>query len=284
MNLLKRMRNRSNSVFVYPSKPRQILKEAYEKLTGELTAQSYRLLPDIQVSLSDQLREASLSVFMLGDIYDESVDKLCQAASVGGKPWVVWCSPASQDATPEQIGLLRYLEDLDSDTKTFLDATITPSKLNEEVLAFLRPNPLMIPAPSKKPRVYLVYSSRVREDKGHAGQIIYHYRNEFHFDLSDDPTQHTTLLMGSDGVLLVWGRSDEDWCAPQFESMIRVSQRARSRGLCLFDPEETKTAVANLLSASLAKVQVVKEFGKFDPSRLQSFFNSINPGPQRGRG
>jgi hypothetical protein len=272
MDLLKRMRNHCIPVFVYPSTPGPALKAAYDKLTGELTAQSYHLLPDRQVNLDDQLREASLSVFMLGNIYDESVDKLSRTASRGGKPWVVWCSPATQDAAPEQIGFSKDLEQLDSETKTFLNETVTPSKLVEEVLA-LPPTAQMVTAPSGLRRVYLVYSPRIREDKESAGQITYHYRNQFHFDLPDDPAQHTSRLEGSDGVLLVWGKSDEDWCAPEFEKMMRVSQRAR--GLCLFDPENTKTSVAGMLSASPVKVHVVQEYGRFNPGKLQSFFDSV---------
>jgi hypothetical protein len=275
MDLLKRMRNHSHAVFVYPFTPGPVLKEAYDKLTAELTAQNYRLLPDRQVSLPDQLREASLSVFVLGDIYDESVDNLSKAASKAGKPWVVWCSPATRDAEPTQMGFLTELERLDSEMKTFLNEAITPSKLTEEVLALLRPNAQMVDLPSDKPRVYVVYSPRVREDKASAGQIIYNYRNKFHFDVPDDPAQHTSRLASSDGVLVIWGKSDEDWCAREFESMIRVSQRARSRGLCLFDPESTKTSIADLLSTNPVKIHLVRQFGKFDPGMLQPFFDSI---------
>jgi hypothetical protein len=275
MDLLKRMRNDSHAVFVYPTTPGPVLKEAYDKLTTELNAQNYRLLPDRQVSLPEQLHEASLSVFVLGAIYDESVNSLCEAASKAGKPWVVWCSPATRDAEPTQMGFLTKLELLDSEMKTFLNETITPSKLTEEVLALLRPNAQMVNLPSDKPRVYVVYSPRIREDKASAGQIMFNYRDEFHFNVPDDPAQHTSRLAGSDGVLVVWGKSDEDWCAREFESMMRVSQRARSRGVCLFDPESTKTGIADLFSTNFMEIHLVRQFGKFDPGRLQPFFNSI---------
>lgn len=74
------------------------------------------------------------------------------------------------------MGFLTELEQLDSEMKTFLNETIMPSKLTEEVLALLRPNAQMVNLPSDKPRVYVVYSPRIREDKASAGQIIYNYR------------------------------------------------------------------------------------------------------------
>jgi TIR domain len=275
LQLLKRMRNRSHSVFVYPPHPGPTLQDAHNTLAGELNAQSYRLLPDRLVSLPEQLREATLSVFLLGDAYDETVDALTKAASMDGKPWLVWCSPASQDAVPEQLGLLRHLEQLDSLNKTFLNATITPSKLKEEVLALLRPATLATHSASEKPRVYLVYNLREREDKVNAGQIIYHFKNEFHFELADDPAQHTERLAGSDGVLLVWGNTEEEWSATEFESMIQVSRRARARGLCLFDPKEEKFPTVDLIRRGATDIHIVEEFGKFDPSRLDPFFDPI---------
>ena len=282
LQLLKRMRNRSHPVFVYPPHPGPALQDAHKTLAAELTAQSYRLLPDRLVSLPDQLREATLAVFLLGEAYDENVDTLTKAASMDGKPWLVWCSPASQDAAPEQLGLLRHLEQLDSATKTFLNATITPSKLKEEVLALLRPATLATQSASEKPRVYLVYNLREREDKVNAGQIIFHFKNEFHFDLPDDPAQHTARLAGSDGVLLVWGNTQEEWCALEFESMIQVSRRARAKGLCLFDPQEKKVPTMDLIRKGATDVHVVEEFGKFEPARLEAFFNPIRRGAAAG--
>jgi hypothetical protein len=282
MLLLKRMRNRSTPIFVYPSSPSPALKGAHETLSAELSAQSYRLLPDRLVSLTDQVREASISVFLLGDLYDETIDQLTQAANLGGKPWLIWCSPESQDATPEQIGFIRHLERLDSPAKTFLDVTISPSMLKEEVLALLKPSLLASQPQSDKPRVYLIYNSRDRLEKGNVGQIIYHYRNEFQFDLPDDPAQHTARLAYADGVLLVWGHAEEGWCAPEFESMLQVSHRARSKGLCLFDPKDAKTAVMRQLRDTLVDVHVVEQFGQFDPSRLETFFSPIRRRPLPG--
>ena len=122
------------------------------------------------------------------------------------------------------------------------------------------PATLATQSASDKPRVYLVYNLREREDKINAGQIIYHFKNEFHFDLPDDPAQHTARLAGSDGVLLVWGNTEEEWCAPEFESMIQVSRRARAKGLCLFDPQEKKVPTVDLIRRGTPDVYVVEEF------------------------
>jgi TIR domain len=278
MLLLERMRNASTPVFLYPSRPRPTIRDAYEVLARELTAQNYRLLPDRLVSLSDQLRKAALSVFLLDDTYDETLDQLARVAQSVGKPWVIWCSPASSDGIPEQLGLIQHLEQLDSPSKTFLNATNISSKLKElkeAVLEPLKPNALPIPVASEKPRIYLLYNSRDRVERGHAGQIVYHYKSEFHFDHPDDPAQHAARLAASDGVLLVWGSSDQNWCAPEFESMVHVSRRALAKGLCLFDPPEEKRAVAEQIRDRSLGVWVLEQFGKFDPTRMEPFFNPI---------
>ena len=103
------------------------------------------------------------------------------------------------------------------------------------------PATLATQSASDKPRVYLVYNLREREDKINAGQIMYHFKNEFHFDLPDDPAQHTARLAGSDGVLLVWGNTEEEWCAPEFESMIQVSRRHGPKGFAYLTPRRKRS-------------------------------------------
>src|SRR6185295_1183610 len=118
-----------------------------------------------------------------------------------------------------------------------------PAKLKEEVLSLLRPDPLALPdTQGGKPRVYLVYNSRDRAEVKNAGLISFHFRNDVVFDYPDDPAQHTARLSRSDGVLLVWGSADEDWCSREFAEMIQTSRKNGARGLCLFDPPDGKTA------------------------------------------
>src|SRR5258708_2791225 len=286
VTLLERMRNHSTSVFLYPHDPGPDLAEARKALVDELSAKSYRVLPESMVSFPDDLREASLSVFLLGDSYDETAAELAEIASGLAKPWVVWRSPAAeQKAGAKQIGFCLHLEQLDSATKTYLNASITPVKLKEEVLALLRPDPRALPAIPGKPRVYLIYNSRDRAETGNAGQIAFHYRKEFHFDHPDDPGQHTLRLTGSDGVLLIWGNAGEDWCAREFEALIQAPRRAHAKGLCLFDPKETKTAVLDQIRGSerLRDLCVSEQFGKFAPARLKTCFNPIRRRSQAGQ-
>jgi hypothetical protein len=284
--LLERMRNHSTSIFLYPLDPGPDLEETRKALADELSAKSYRVLPESMVNFPDELGEASLSVFLLGESYDETAAELAEIANGRGKPWVVWRSPAAeQKAAPEQIGFCRYLEQLDSAKKTYLNASITLAKLKEEVLALLRPDPLASTAPPDKPRVYLIYNSRDRAEAGNAGLIAFHYRKEFHFDHPDDPGQHTLRLAGSDGVLLIWGSADEDWCAREFEALIQAPRRADAKGLCLFDPKETKAAVLAQIRASehLRDLYVAEQFGRFEPARMETFFNPIRRRSKAGQ-
>jgi TIR domain len=277
VGLLKRMRNQSTAVFLYPPSPGPELQVAHKALAAELSAHSYRILPDRTVNLPDQLREASLSVFLLGPDYDERARELADL-STGRKdmPWVVWCSPAAeQTASADQSGFCAYLEQLDSASKTYLNADTMPAKLKEEVLCLLRPDPQALPETQGKPRVYLVYNSRDRAEVRNAGLISFHFRNDVHFEHPDDPAQHTLRLSRSEGVLLVWGNADEDWCSREFAEMVQTSGRNGARGLCLFDPVESKTAAVQQIRTGFRDLYIGEEFGRFDPARLATFFTPL---------
>ncbi len=274
VGLLKRMRNQSTAVFLYPPNPPPAVQAAHRALGAELAARSYRILPDRTVNLRDQLMEASLAVFLLGPDYDESARQLADAAAARkDMPWIVWCSPdAEQTTVTDQIGFCAYLEQLDSASKTYLDASILSAKLKEEVLSLLRPDPMALPAARGKPRVYLVYSS---QDRKNAGLITFHYRKDVEFETPDDPAQHTSRLSRSDGVLLVWGGSDEQWCSREFAQMVQTSRRQGVRGLCLFDPLENKTTAVQQIRTGFGDLYIGEQSGRFDPGRLEPFFTPL---------
>jgi len=277
VSLLKRMRNHSTAVFLYPPQPPADLHAAHASLAAELSAQSYRLLPDRTLKLSDQLREAAVSVFLLGADYDERAGELAEiAATQTDKPWLVWCAPTlEQVGGANQAGFSAYLEQLDAANKTYLNPGISPAKLKEEVLSLLRPDTHALPETQGKPLVYLVYNSRDRAEVKNAGLISFHFRKEFHFEHPDDPAQHTLRLSRSDGVLLVWGTAGEDWCSREFIEMVQAARRADRTGLCLFDPAESKTAAVQTIRQAFHDIYVGEEFGKFDPARLQTFFDPL---------
>jgi hypothetical protein len=285
VGLLKRMRNQSTAVFLYPPNPGPELQGAHKALAAELSAHSYRILPDRKVNLPDQVREASLSVFLLGTDYDEAARELADiAAARKDMPWVVWCSPAAEEtAVADQTGFCAYLEQLDSGSKTYLNGGIAPAKLKEEVLSLLRPDAQVLPETQGKPRVYLVYNSRDRAEVRNAGQISFHFRKDVHFDHPDDPAQHTIRLSRSDGVLLVWGNADEAWCSREFAEMVQASRRQGARGLCLFDPVADKPAAVQQIRMGFRDLYIGEVFGRFDPARLDTFFTPLlrrSSGPQ----
>lgn len=276
-DLLRRMRNHSTSVFVYPPQPDPDLQEAHEALVKELMAHSYRVLPDRQVRLEEQLREASLSVFLLGRRYDEAASRLVDlAAAQRDKPWVAWRAPGVDDAEADQIGFCANVELLDSPTKTYLDASsILPAKLKAEVLALLRPDPQALAETAGKPRVYLVYNARDAGERKNAGLISYNFRKDFHFEHPDDPALHTQRLSRSDGVLLVWGHADEAWCSREFLEIVQTARRGDTRGICLFDPKDAKAAAVEKIRQTFTDLYVGEQFERFDPSRLEAFFTPL---------
>jgi len=276
VGLLSRMRNHSTSVFLYPSMPSEDIAPAHAALAAELSAHSYRVLPDRQVNLAGQLRDASMAVFLLGAKYDEAADNLVDIASTGETPWVAWCAPSVEEhAGPEQAGFSLHVEQLDSPRKTWLQAGITAAKLKEEVLALLRPDQRALPEAQGKPRVYLVYNARDRADVKNAGLIMHHFRKEVHFDYPDDPAQHTVRLTRSDGVLLIWGSAEEEWCSREFSEMVQTSRRAGTQGLCVFDPQEAKRATVRAIRDGFRDVFVGEQYGRFDPAHLLPFFTPI---------
>jgi hypothetical protein len=275
--LLKRLRNQSTAVFLYPPNPGPGLQAAYKALSAELSANSYRILPDHALNLEDQLRSASLAVFLLGTDYDDVAKSLTDvAASRSDLPWVIWISPdAERTAVADQTGFCAYLEQLDSSSKTFLDATFLPAKVKEEVLSLLRSDQQAQPAPAGKPRVYLVYNASDRAEVRNAGLISFHFRDRVQFEHPDDPAQHTARLSRSEGVLLVWGSADENWCSREFAEMVQSAKRSRARGLCLFDPVDTKTAHVQQIREGFGDLYIGEEYGRFDPARLTSFFTRL---------
>ena len=284
IRLLEAMRSHSTPVFLYPRAPGGgEVAEARQALADELAARSFRVLPDRETRLAEQLREASISVFLLGAQYDENAPDLVDVAAASGKPWLAWrSSEAALADSVDQAGFSSYIEQLESSTKRFLNERVTRPKLKEEVLELLRPDQPQAAPVNGKPRVYLVYNSRDPKERGNAGLIAFHYRKEFQFDLPDDPAQHMVRLTGSDGVLLVWGNSAEDWCSREFEALVQTS-RSSSRGLCLFDPKETKTEVVDQIKSIFSSdVYIGEQFGKFDPARLEPFFTPLRR--QRAQG
>jgi len=270
-DLLKRMRNRCTPVFLYPRKLDEDLKQAGEGLANELADRSYRLLPENFVGQEDELRRASLAVFLMGQKYDKRVKELVEVAVQNGIPWVVWCSPASQATqVPEQMALLDLLEQMDSPRKTWLNANVPISELKEEVRSLLKADTQ--PEVVGKRRIYLIYKSADRTERLNAGRIATSFDEEFQFDHPDDPAQHTARLLKSSGVLLLWGNADEVWCASQF---MEVRQSAKVKGLCVFDPKDTKNSALAQIREKAGDFYVAEEFGKFDRSRLERFFEQI---------
>jgi hypothetical protein len=243
----------------------------------ELTAEGYRILPDRETALDAQLRDAALAVFLLGASFDEQLERLTDIAEKRhDKRWMVWHSPAAAASRdPDQLVYCDHLLTVESAGKTFLDANTNPTALKDEMRALLKPERVSLPEASGKPRVYLVYNARDQVDARSAGQIKRHYRQEFHFDYPDDPALHSRRLAASHGILLVWGRANEEWCAQEFKDILQVPRQSVSRGLCLFDPEEDKRATIDAIRARFADISITEQFGTFDPSRLEPFFSPI---------
>jgi len=276
-SLLLRMRNHATPVFLYPPVPSREIADAHSALTRELHAQSYRVLPGNELDPFPSLTRSDLAVLLLGPQYDQSktTERIVAQLAQLDIPFIIWPSPALEtDGEVAQRGFFQSLIQLESPKKTLLRSAITPEKLKEEVLAILNPRAKIPPPAASKPRVYVVYDSAKASEKNNVGKIVYQYKDDFQFDLSENPRQHTLSLTQSDGVLLVWGEANEDWCAAEFEQMVRLATNPKPRGICLFDPQRSKVALAEQIRNSHS-VFVAEEFGAFDAARLEPFFAPI---------
>lgn len=280
-DLLRRMRNQSTPVLLYPRNPDPELAEAHSVLRGELNAQSYRVLPEDELDPIRHARSCDLGVLLLGARYNATTRRLVDSLRTAAKQFVVWPSPAVEmNGEPVQRGFYQELLHLEAPGKTLLSSSITPEKLKQEVIALLKPQAKMSPAPGDKPRVYLIYDSTRSREKDNAGRIAYHYADDFHFEYSDDPGRNNVRITQSDGVLMVWGDAKEEWSGPKFEQMIRLSCKTKSRGLCLFDPKEDKHSLAQQILTTYAgpEIHIAEQFGAFDATRLEPFFTPIRRG------
>lgn len=273
--LLQRLRNHCTPVLLYPRHPSPELVEPHSALTRELNARSYLVLPDNELDPSTHVARCELLVLLLGARYDENMRPLLKAIKDLDKPVVAWPSLALENSGDLlQRGLFQDLLQLASSRKTVLSPAITPEKLKAEVFARLNPRDNIALAAGGKPRVYIIYDPSQNTDKNNAGKIAYAYQDEFYFEYSDTPRQDNARLTQSEGVLLVWGSSAEEWCAQEFDRLVRSANQARSRALCLFDPKESKIALADQIRGKFP-ISVAEQFGPFDPARLEPFFNPI---------
>jgi hypothetical protein len=272
-DLLRRMRNHATPVVVYPRSANPEVKDSHAALTRELHAQSYRVLPEDEFDPIRHVSASDLAVLLLGPHYDETARRLVEEIKNRQKQFLIWPSPSlDQSADLTQRGFFQELIDLDYPRKTLLSPFVTPEKVKQEVFAILNPQAKLPPSMGAKPRVYLIYDSRQNSEADNAGRIAFQYRDEFHFDHSDNPRQHNICLTQSDGVLLVWGEAAEDWCATEFEQMVRLSNQPKARGLCLFDPKQAKLAYADQIRSQYSTIHVAEQFGPFDKRRLEPFF------------
>jgi hypothetical protein len=242
-------------------------------LKDELIGHGFRVLPDSLLQMEQRMHESALAVFLLDQVYDPHMLELMQAmANREKQPWVVWESPAALGTTnqDQKMLLARVDQRLKSSLRRYFDSKIRPDQLKREVMDLLKPAAGVVSAPSTKPRVALIYDGHRREELANASDIRYRWGSEFDFMLPSEGLLPRTV--GSDGVLLVWGRAEESWCSDQFE---RLSAFAATKGLCVFDPDK-HSAVQQIRQSRVGdRWHISEHYGRFDPNRLEPFFEPL---------
>jgi len=265
-SLLTSMRGKCPAVFLWPSHPESAsgLSEPRERLANELSDASFRVLPELALDPEAELRQAKLPVFLVGSELDEETRELALMAARRAQPWVVW---RASGGAPMSEDLLKGAEVLDAN-----------SRLSEEVLAILR-RPERPPA--EKKRVYVVYNREDPEEAHNATFVVRTIAREFDVDEPGAFSTHKGKLGKSDGVLIVWGTAKPDWYAPNFDDMCRLARRARSQGVCFFNPRDDKNGEIRKLRG-FSDLYLIEQFNGFDPAKLDPFLAPLR-GPT-GRG
>jgi hypothetical protein len=266
--LLKKMRAQCRPIFLWPRSPSSDspLRSSREKLANELADASYRILPELAGDATAELNMAEVSVFLLGNQYDAATDALLNGAQERGKPWIIWQSPEAKrtDERKQREMIDRYA----NHATAFLDED---SDLKGDVLPLVRDGEEQR---TTAKRVYVVFNSQEAQDLLNGTYVVESIASEFEVERPERFIEHRRALQGSGGVLLVWGTADPGWYAEKFAEMSRLSNRAVSRGVCLFDPEQNKTNALQALQ-SLPNFHVIPQFESFDPQKLKPFLEPL---------
>jgi hypothetical protein len=260
--LLTSMRGKCPAVFLWPPHPDSAsgLREPRQKLANELTDASFRVLPESALDHKVEFRQAKLPVILLGSEIDEETRELALLAGSRNQPWVVW---RATSGPPIGEDLLKGAEVLDAN-----------SMLSEEVLAILRRTEA---PPADTKRVYVIYN---QEDVHNATLVVRAIPRDFEVGEPGEFSTHKRNLGNSDGVVIVWGKAKQDWYAPNFDDMSRLARRARSQGVCFFDPREDKYEEIRKLKG-FSDLHLIEQFNGFDPARLEPFLAPLR-GPTGG--
>lgn len=272
--LLNLMRNDTTPVFVHKGRPHEDVAAAHLALTKELRDKGYRVLPEKQVKVREQFLSSVLSVFLLGRQFDDEADELAALGKEQGRNSVIWESAGAQQRP--DVEQRSFIDDLRKrDTRTWTELVGNETKLKEEVLALLKPDPIAA-ARTGKPRVYVIYDIRSATEESRAGRIGRFFRREFQFDYATNRALHTRRLSSSDLVLLLWGTDDEKWCADEFLEIELAAGKNVLKTICVFGAEKKKNVIDRLQSdRGLANVRIAALGDEFDQEAIAPVFEPI---------
>jgi len=278
-SLLKRMRNHTTKVFLYPRDPGANVETSHSMLKSELFDNGYCVLPDRLTKIDEQLLESSLAIFLLDQGDDPRMLQLMETiAKRGQHPWVVWESPAARSTSDakRQLFLFHVEKRLESSRRRYFDSTIRPDQLKGEIIQLLKPASRVVFSPGEKRHVSLIYDVQKPEEVDRADNIFFSWNSEFDFDLpsAGQPSRPTR----SDGVLLIWGKAEEAWASDQFERLDGVPGR---KGLCVFDPEKSST-VREIRARVGDRWHISEHYGAFAPAQLDPFFSPLRRAQSTG--
>jgi hypothetical protein len=279
--LMKRMRNHSTKVFLYPRDPGPGVAEAHATLKSELVAHGYSVLPDSLVQIEQRALESELGIFLLDGAKDARLRPLVETfAGRSQRPWVVWESPYAHASCDKyvQMFVAHVVNRLDSPRRRYFNSSVSPATLKAEILELLKPAARVIRSPGPKRRVALICDPYQREELACAYDIDSHWNTEFEFDLPGDAV--AAAAAGSDGVLLIWGNAKEAWASDQFE---RLTGAATPKGLCVFDPEK-RAVVQQIRGGAGTEWHISEHYGRFMPALLNPFFTQLRQGQSVGDG
>jgi len=274
--LLKTLRR--NHVGVYVAHCPTSLDHERARLVAELTAQGYRILPEVHIGWDNVdteaakgLEAAKLSVHLFGPEEDALSVRQARIAMKKERPLVAWTSEKELYRSETKYG--EFLHEL-MGRSHYLDRTL--EEVKTQVLALLKPGK---DAPPRRPdgprRVYILCSHKEIEDFRRAHQLKKWIveRDPFEVDLPEtaplDPEDliqdHQRKLQGCDGLLLYWGQADEGWFKTTRVDL--AARRFRSGAVALGDSSRS--------AAEITDAPVIPLYRDFRYEALEPFLQPL---------
>ncbi len=271
--LLRFMSNKGREVYIAPGAIE--MHGAREEVERELKDKGFTIKPEVLLDITfgkDPIREAmdkvSLTLFLLGGVFDNFTARQIEVAQELGKPVAFWVQPLGPTSEMRKDILERINELRPPDSEVLGGRSI--SELIPQLLAKLKPKEAPETAPaSGVARVYLNYDNTLPDDSRIAAGIGDMVRaRKFELLQNGRDGDHDRLMRTSNAVLLFRAvKPDPDWWLKYNAMELAFAGQIENKALLVTDPARVRTLAPG--------VPVYSYSEPFAPETLEPFFDRL---------